>query len=86
MPQKSMWFLLSGIWCVAVVSNSIDGRGPVVIGFNAFAAALFAALGVLQARSDKLGERGAKLMRWASRAVIALVVVISVVIILTANQ
>lgn len=59
MKQWLVYLILSGIWLITAVVNMADGRPSAVIGFNVFAAVLFAALSAGYALlSRKYGETG----------------------------
>lgn len=72
--KRYLWFGLAAIWVLIAVLNAGRGRGGVVIGFNAFAAAVFAALGVAQILTDRKGDDGKKAMRWAETGATAVAV------------
>lgn len=82
MKQYLIYMVLSGVWLLAAVVNIMDQRPTAVIGFNIFAAVLFAGLaGGYALLSRKYGETG-RWKRWLHLSALLMLVVVFVVILL----
>ena len=42
------WLVLSGIWVLAAILNFLGERNPMVVGYDVFAALIFAGLAFVQ--------------------------------------
>ena len=76
-----VWFLLSGIWCVAGLVDVFDHYAPLSIGFMFLAALAFCGLGIGQLCFDKQGERGIKRMNLLC-VIVFLILVIYLIVVL----
>lgn len=61
--KKWSWFILSACWILAAILNAYDHRSGIVVGYDIFAAAVFAVLGVAQRVCGQKGEQGKRLMK-----------------------
>ena len=77
--RLNFWFLLSVFWIVLAFYQVYQKGSGMVIGYNAFAAALFAVLGIVQNVCEKQGREGKKKMNQISLLAIAVVILISAV-------
>ena len=78
--RLNTWFLLSAVWIVLTFFQVYQKGSGIVIGYNAFAAVLFAVLGIAQNVFEKQGKEGKKKMNQISLLAIAAVVLISAVL------
>ncbi|HIY22002.1 MAG TPA: hypothetical protein H9841_08905 [Candidatus Flavonifractor merdigallinarum] len=78
--RLNFWFLLSVFWIVLAFYQVYQKGSGIVIGYNAFVAALFAVLGIAQNVFEKQGQEGKKKMNQISLLAIAAVVLISTVL------
>ena len=69
-----IWFILSGIWIVASITNYYTGESNTVTLFNLLSAALLAALGVIQSRYERNGDAGKRI--WKRVYIISLIAVL----------
>ena len=82
MDKWYMWLVLSGIWVLITNLNIFSERSGVVIGYDIFAAVIFAILGIAQYFCDKKGEAGKKQLRAIRVGAVLLAVAASVLVLL----
>lgn len=78
--RLNLWFLLSAVWIILTFFQVYQNGSGIVIGYNAFAAVLFAVLGVIQNVYEKRGKEGKKKMNQISLLAIAVVILVSAVL------
>lgn len=76
------WFLLSALSLLRALWSLWAGRGVVVVSFDGFAVALFAALGIAQNLCDAKGDAGKRAMGWIGLAAALLIVLVAAALLL----
>ena len=77
-----VWFLLSGIWCVAGLVDVLDHYAPLSVGFKFLAALACCGLGIGQFCFDKQGARGKKRMNLLCVGVFVLLIAYLIVVLI----
>ena len=80
MKKWYLWFILSGIWALAALFNTLEKRSVFAIGYNLALVVLFAALGIAQRICDQKGERGKKIFHRICMVLTLLAVLAAVLI------
>jgi len=75
MSRWYFWMVLSVLWALTALMNGLAHRPAGSVALNAFAAVLFAAMGVLSYILEPRGPNGKRFMRYASVAAIFLTIV-----------